>query len=263
VQGDSLFHEDASTDSRETSVDEPTASLLAHLKDGRGKQLGISLLHPDFFGQVLQFVAEVRLAATQIEGKKPRLSYTGRVAKWWELFEAMKYRDDDLRRSITKGLQALVGELHPLVPEADHLKIEVWIRSEFTSQCDPRELELWCSSQSIWLSDGTHWSHRLRIGISSTAPAVMTFANRGATDGKVDARPHGRWSHFVAVPVVLEDDPHLSIPVGVVVMLIHAPEYRSDTPLPSYQSNRTKLLAHLVRHGVELLIPTSAGQTTL
>jgi hypothetical protein len=173
---------------------------------------------------------------------------------WWERFSKSKYRDDMARHTLTTALQDLVEALSPDVPEAEHVKLELWIRAGFTTATDPRELELWCSSQSMWLSGGRHWPHRVPISSDATAPASISFTSRGTTDGYVSMRSDGRWTHFIAVPIVLDEDPFLSVPVGVIVMLMHAPQLAKE-PIPSYEKNRSSLTERLVTCGGEALTP--------
>jgi hypothetical protein len=251
VQGDELYQDPASG-----SFDLSRFPIMSMLQDARGVLIGLNPLHPNFFGQVFQFIYEIRLRATHQGADRTYIPYIDRVALWWKAFSESKYQDDDVRHHLTKALQALVAELTPDVPEAAHLKLELWIRPDFTQEHDPRVLELWCSSQSMWLSHGSHWPHQVPISSAATAPASISFAHRSTTDGYVANRSDERWTHFIAVPIMLDDDPYLSVPVGVVVMLMHAPEYR-DTPIPSYAAMRASLTAQLLECGVQALTPVA------
>ena len=52
---------------------------------------------------------------------------------------------------------------------------------------------------------------------------MSAFAARCATEGRVIHRNDGRWTHFLAVPIILSEAPHYELPVGVMTILLHAP----------------------------------------
>jgi hypothetical protein len=229
-------------------------SKLTKMQDLRGRALGIALLHPDFFGQVFQFVHELALAVTNNASgdSYADIAYMRRVETWWAAFESRKYASDRVRQAGTRKLQAASQELRTFVPEANHIKLEVWIRAHFSVTDDPRALEMWCSSQSMWLSKGTHWPHTAALTLNSTLPAIVCFANRGFVYGAVTGRSDKRWTHYAALPIVLESKPYLSVPVGSVVALFNSSHVNSGA-LPSVVANSSQIAEKLKVTGESLL----------
>lgn len=252
LQGDDLYLADP-----DIPIDASEAATIARIQDGRGSQLGVRLLHPDFFGQVLQFVHEVRLLATKTPGAPGPGTYLQRVALWWSDFTKSANHDETARRKQTKLLQATSTKIVQMLDGVDHAKVELWIRSNFTKRSDPRTMQQWCSSQSLWIDNGKHWPHSVQIGPNVADPAVVSFAARSTVTGPVPGTSSRRWTHFCAVPIILQDDPYLSIPVGAVVLSLHSKVFAHEKEIPSLEAKLPVITEELARVGGRLVLPVA------
>lgn len=228
----------------------------SNLMSGRLSNLGIRMLSPDFYGQVNQFLFETTLYTICKFENRPYVDYMSRLGAWWSTFSQSKYGDDTVRGNLTKQLQAKAMELHAdYIHDADHLKLEVWLRPEITADSDPRYFELWANSQSMWLSGTAYRPHRVRTSVESAEPAVRTFGSRSAQWGEDATRTDRRWTHFVAVPVILYDAPHETIPVGAVVLRICAPDSVGLPATKLTDRHRHAISSALIALGTEVLSP--------
>jgi hypothetical protein len=227
---------------------EPISAIQEH----RADELGISGLFPDFYGQVHQFLIELGYAAGQaIDGSSYAAnSYGKRIRLWADDFERCA-SDEDYRKDVTRTLRDLAKEIRTRVPEAEQVKIEVWTRRNV----DGRTLELWCNSQSTHLGDD-YWPNERRIIKDVTAPAVHSFSNRTAVSGRVVDRQDGRWTHYVASTVMIDQEPYSSLPIGAAVTLFHAPGITTDV-LPSVESKKDEIVRIVLDEVEQILNPTT------
>lgn len=215
VQGDPSFD----------AFDQADFHLISQLRDGRARQLGMSFLVPDFYGQTLQLMTEARLLATSLESHYE--PYLERLANWWADFSMTSYEDDEVRRSLTRALQEKSVQIRDRYLEPDdHCKIEIWLRPDI--EVDPttgdvrdsRCFELWVNSQSMWLSGSGYRAHRVPVSPRSDDPAVLAFASRSVAHGEITNRSDGRWTHYLATPIILGDDRYAHVPVGCAVLIV-------------------------------------------
>lgn len=224
--------------------------LLTAVQERRGEQLGINVLTPDFFGQVRQFLIEVRLAAVLPANLSYNNSaYGTRLRLWQEDFKRRCYEVADNELRATDLLVRLATVICLQVPEATHVKAELWVRNDV----ELRELELWASSQSIRVGGERYRPHTTRIDLTSESPATLSFANRTAVQGRVIDRTDGRWTHYLAAPVVLREEPYSEIPVAVVVASLHAPDCSASMTIPGVVQNLSAIVAHMTAVGREAL----------
>lgn len=229
---------------------------VVRLMDGRPANLGIKLLAPDFFGQVNQFLFETQLSASATFGGRAYVPYMDRLADWWQGFNTSKYVSNVVRESVTSDLQNLALQIHAdHIFDVDHIKLEIWVRSDMERLRDPRHYELWANSQSVWKGGSAYWKHEVRTSVDSSAPPVLTFASRATEFGRDHTRSDGRWTHFVAVPIVLTEPPHRGIPVGSVVMRMHAPRFDDTVITPKTEKSLDVVSQMMINLGTEALSP--------
>lgn len=226
------------------------ASLLTAIREKRGQQLGIQILAPDYYGQVRQFLIEISLGAASASGTYTEKTYKDRIRKWREGFQSV-YSSSDSREAATTALKGLARRLSTWIVEAQHVKCELWVRQDIEGRC----LELWAESHVVWMdpSDPDYWPHIEPITLDSDSPAVLAFHNRLATEGRVTNRRPGRWTHFVAMPIVLASVPHNEIPVGIIVALMNCPTVPSQDQLQGVRSHIAAIEQDLMTVGTELL----------
>lgn len=227
---------------------EPISAIQEHRTD----ELGIKGLFPDFFGQVHQFLIEVRYAAAQaIDGSSyVANNYGKRIRLWAEDFEPSA-SDEGYRTDVTRQLRELAKEICTRVPEAEQVKLEIWIRRNV----DARTLELWCNSQSTHLGND-YWPHERQITLDVTAPAVHSFSNRIAVSGHVVDRHDGRWTHYIASTVMIDQEPYSSLPIGAAVILFHAPGIPTEV-LPSVEARKDEIVRLVLDQVEQILNPAS------
>jgi SIR2-like domain len=229
-----------------------SASVIAAIREMRGKQLGIRILTPDFYGQVRQFLIEVSLGASSASGKyRQEATYQQRVSRWVERFMATKYYSDEERASATESLRSLAREVNSMIAESKHAKAELWVRRDLAT----RTLELWCESQSTWMRarDEDYWPHTRQITSDLDTPAVISFANRSANQGQVTYRVDGRWTHFISAPIILSEEPDSEIPVGIVVLVFNAPTVAGQDEMPGAKPSINMIVSKMSEVGNQLL----------
>jgi hypothetical protein len=238
--------------------DHDPSHFIGDIRDyvsARGEDFGLSILRPDFYSQVYQFLQEV---VDLLRLGKNYVAYEERLRQWWRAWEVPVYANERARRRVTEGLQDIVVDHLPdLRATTEHLKIELWVRSN----PDSRLFELWCSSQSMWLSAVAHRPHQAPIATDTEYVAVSCFAQRVTLRGSTRALRPGRWTHFVAVPVLLTEDPYAVLPVGVAIAFFDAPAAQSDDlrdPSNFYEFSR--LETDLGSIGLRSLAPSFAEE---
>lgn len=231
-------------------------STYARLLGGRLANLGIEMLTPDFYSQVNQFLHEATHAATCRHSGREYVPYMRRLGEWWKAFAGAVHADDVARQTVTLRLRQHVADMSTeFIRDAEHLKIEIWTRHRVEETHDPREFQLWANSQSVWLSGDDYWPHAVATEVASSMPAIRTFASRSAEYGEDRTRTDGRWTHFVAAPVILYDKPYDGIPVGSVVLRISAPRSKGALATADTARNLKKVADRLTEIGTSALTP--------
>ncbi|WP_439383860.1 SIR2 family protein [Amycolatopsis lexingtonensis] len=202
----------------------------------RGLHLGVQVLRPDFYGQVCQFLNEAA-----IPGDLRVPEYSTRLRKWWDSWSKQDHNPLGLAHltACSQALRQFATDEEQQLDRASYVKAEVWVRD----YPDKRQLSLYASSQSVVLPGRGYWPHSAKIEHLSRYAAVSAFAARQATEGTVAYRNDGRWTHFLAVPVILPEAPYYELPVGVVILLLHAPDVHDDVYFGEADSGRMRDLA--------------------
>lgn len=185
----------------------------------RGLHLGVEVLRPDFYGQVCQFLHEATIP--------PDLGvpdYSTRLRNWWRSWIASQPYETNLLLQRCELLRQFCVLEHRMLDRVEHVKAELWVREN----PDSRELQLYSTSQTVVLPGEGHWAHRTKIEHRSRYAAVSAFAARSAVEGRVNYRNDNRWTHCLAVPIILPDAPHYELPVGVMILLLHAPSVERE-----------------------------------
>lgn len=240
-------------------------AAIERLRGLRGDALGIQIVTPNYYGQVYQLAHEMqhavgRLPSAQNSGKIARyVPYINRLENWWSSFTRLKYASDRVRRTTTLALKNQAAQLHAdWLHDAEHLKLELWIRAGVTPKHDPRVLELWCNSQSMNLPNTIHWEHHVSLADRHASPAVSAFALRTPFYSEDASRTDRRWTHVVAVPIVLVQPPFYGIPVGVVVLRLHAPESVGQASTPLTLEHLEYINGYLTELGAQALTPQAS-----
>lgn len=219
----------------------------------RGLHLGVQVLRPDFYGQVCQFLNE---AAIPVDLRVP--DYSTRLRKWWKSWSTQEHDPQGLNHltSCSQALRQFAIDEEQQLDRASYVKAEVWVRTN----PDSRQLSLYASSQSVILPGRGYWPHSATIEHLSRYAAVSAFAARQATEGTVAYRSDGRWTHFLAVPVILPEKPYYELPVGVVILLLHAPDVHDDVYFGESDSERMRdLSVRMKTLGQEFLRPATSS----
>jgi hypothetical protein len=183
--------------------------------------------------------------------------YSVRLRNWWRSWAGQNPYEIGLLIDRCSRLREFTKAEHGQLIGAEHVKAEVWVRQD----PDTRELRLYSTSQTVVLPGDGYWAHCTKIQHQSRYhAAVSAFASRGTTQGRVNYRNDGRWTHFLAVPIILPEDPHFEMPVGVVILLLHAPAVEYDGYFGDAESGLMRALAVRMKElGQEFLRPPSAS----
>ncbi|RIR68063.1 SIR2 family protein [Mycobacteroides abscessus] len=229
--------------------------LISRVQARRAEEIGIRGIFPDFFGQVHQFLIELRVAAMLQMGGIPyeEDNYSKRIRRWARDFERHA-TNEQYRISVTKQLRALATQIKNKIPEADRVKIEVWVRRNI----EDRTIELWCNSQSTLLGKD-YWPNERRIDSDTAAPAVHSFSNRTAVHDLVTDRQDGRWTHYLASTILIDQSPYWSLPIGAAVILFHAPNHTEHKLLPSIEPWRGGLIRYVLDTVEPILQPDESA----
>jgi SIR2-like protein len=226
----------------------PTTTEYATL---RGLHLGVQVLRPDFYGQVCQFLNEV---ATSAGLEAP--DYSDRLRDWSHAWSTGQPYGVEILVQRCEQLRAFAMQENRRLGQAEHVKVEVWVRDD----PDSRELTLYSTSQTVVLPGHGYWPHKTPIKHQSRYSAVSAFAARCATEGRVVYRNDGRWTHFLAVPIILTDAPYYELPVGVATVLMHAPNVHDDVYFGDAQSaDMRELSVRMKELGQEFLWPVNSS----
>jgi hypothetical protein len=202
-----------------TKSKNPWPTTSARYATLRGLHLGLEVLRPDFYGQVCQFLNE---AAIQAGVDVP--DYSKRLRRWWQAWLGDQPYERRLLEQRCELLRRFSTREHERLPNVEHVKAEIWVRAE----PDARELQLYSTSQTVVMPGDGYWPHASKIEHLSRYAAVSALAARRATQRRVDYRNDNRWTHCLAVPLILLESPHYELPVGVMVLLLHAPEVERE-----------------------------------
>ncbi|WP_328448428.1 SIR2 family protein [Amycolatopsis sp. NBC_00438] len=227
----------------------PSSARYASL---RGLHLGVRVLRPDFYGQVCQFLHE---ATIPTDLRVP--NYSTRLRKWWQSWSTEDQKPQRLNRLVdySRSLRQFAINEERQLDRTPHVKAEVWVRDD----PDSRRLRLYASSQNVVLPDAGYWPHSARIEHMSRYVAVSAFAARQATEGTVENSHDGRWTHFLAVPIILPEAPYYELPVGVMILLLHAPAIEEEVYFGDAESDHMRELAVRMKTlGQEFLRPTTS-----
>jgi hypothetical protein len=248
-------------DERSTSAN---PALLEVLLEKRLAHLGVESLRPDFFGQVAQFLHEVSVCTTVGEGRyvgnEVDYRYGQRLSAWWRDWSAniQNVGFDELQRRHMNRLAQLKDELSPELELSanEMIKLELWVRENPSD--DHRELALWASSEHQWHVKGA--KHRGEIEIGSEYVAVRTFCRGNVLLESLPSGTARRWQSFLAVPVLLTDEPWNRLPVGVVQLLSNQRDHTSC--LRKLTRPRATEIASILREcAIELLDPAKSALT--
>jgi hypothetical protein len=229
---------------------------LADYLSLRGQHLGVTVLRPDFYGQVNQFLLEVGLKVSA-RGANSIPTYDKRLRRWWKDWSAPGNQSEVAAspQGLAVSLGALAQVVGERVHEASHVKAELWVRAD----PEKRVLELWSSSQSVRTTGKHYWPHRVNIALQSGNAAVEAFAQRTATSGVATFRTDGRWTHYLSIPIILNDEPFYELPVGVVTLLFHAPALSEAQTLTSVESNYRDIVDLVTQTASPLLLPPTGA----
>ncbi len=232
-------------------------AALAKLNDARLRSFDVQTIRPDFYGQVSQFLHELRLLVEpKPEGEQPIADYMTRIRQWskdWKVMRdsATTHLDFDLAiaSKLGKRLRAILGDSDHRITSA---KLEVWARTEPLA----RTLDLVGTSTSVWVGGEEVERYCVPIAHLSEYVSVEAFASRGAVSGKlIPGSTH--WTRYVAVPIILLGHPWHELPVGVIGLLMETDRsLRSIYKTLGYRSEQ-HLAFELQRFGGELLTVTS------
>ncbi|RIR97820.1 SIR2 family protein [Mycobacteroides abscessus] len=218
---------------------------IVELSSRRGRLFSGTILRPDFYGQVFQFLKEVGLAVAN-EGEHYE-TYDLRIRRWAEEWRGRKEEDREFRKQVEDKAKLLAIEFEKIAP-IEHCKVETWVRLD----PDSRSIHRWCSSQSTW--EHNVWRHSAKIEPLSTNVAVRSFTERANLHA---SHPDGneRWTHYMAVPVFLESKPWLDIPAGVIVAFFHYKSATQPMPeqIPELQHNSSTWFGRMNQFGQEAL----------
>ncbi len=217
----------------------------------RGLHLGVEVLRPDFYGQVCQFLHE---AAIPPDLDVP--DYSTRLRDWWRSWIGDQPFETSLLLQRCELLRQFCTLEHRQLTHVEHVKAEIWVREN----PDSRELQLYSTSQTVVLPGEGHWAHRTKIEHSSRYAAVSAFAARSAVEGRVNYRNDNRWTHCLAVPIILPGAPHYELPVGVMILLLHAPAIKEENYFGEAANDRMReLAARMKKIGQGLLEPKASA----
>lgn len=224
----------------------PVAETLAGYAESRGRELGVEVLRPNFFGQVYQFLDEVRAKVSEPTDYVP---YVRRLDEWTDRwYQSGLHVDEAHRRTATLRARQTSAELVQIVGSVSKAKVELWVRRPN----EERSLELWASSQGMWIPGDEHWPKTVSLVGPLQHAAVNCFAMGTTTQGRVSPLDRTRWTHYVATPVNLPGN-YASLTVGVSIALFHAPDHARAEQLPSVDQNLDVIGTQLLAYGRELL----------
>ncbi|MFP5580028.1 MAG: SIR2 family protein, partial [Acidimicrobiia bacterium] len=219
-----------------------TVPILSDVADSRLRHLGIIRLRPEFYGQVTQFIHEMSLAMTSdSEDDYSTRRYSLRLREWWKAWSADR-SDPACQPQIQGALADLVDRTQTILradgnDRVDRIKAELWVREE----PDRRIFTLWGSSESHLQQP----SHRATIALDTTYFPVQAFAKRSAEFNSIPLDVSYNWRFFMAVPIILSEEPWQELPVGVVTLLFRSDDQAEDAHMSATPIQTVDLLVQL------------------
>jgi hypothetical protein len=193
----------------------------------RMRQFDIEGTFPDFYGQVAQFLTEVRVCtdirSSGISYHESDKRYGKRLTDWWSAWYAGRRGGVGVDESVAREnlaqsqvrhhetLRAAVEEIGTIlgVDESEKLKIEVWLRWD----PDNRQLKVWASSTGTWADIDI--THSADIAANSSYASVRAFCVGRPQIYKTENESH-RWPTHLCVPLVTGKGTNYELPVGVI-----------------------------------------------
>jgi len=220
----------------------------------RLRQFDVEPLYPDYYGQVGQFLTEVRVSSKYHDELGPydaadsTHSYGARLGSWWNAWWSERSKDQVAAQNTDhQAMKALTDQVRDQL-EARWLKckVELWVR------WDPehdRSLKLWATSSGPWLDKDTMLTSPIEHG--SRMLATQAFcAGRPLLGPRLDTE---RWRRYLALPIHYQH-PRGEIPVGVLnVAVMAGPEDESLSEVNTAGLNKLRLA--LTKGGTDVLAP--------
>jgi NAD-dependent SIR2 family protein deacetylase len=211
-------------------VPTPAVKVMADVAASRLRHLGIIRLRPDFYGQVTQFIHEMSLAmSSETPGDYVNRRYSLRLRNWWDRWSA-DWSEPDIQPKIQGSLADLVNKTQDRLrasgnDQVSRIKAELWVRED----PDRRIFTLWGSSESHL----QHPSHRATIALETSYFPIQAFASRSAEFRTIPYDVSYNWRFFMAVPIILSNEPWQELPVGVVTLLFRSDDGAEDAHMSS------------------------------
>lgn len=208
-----------------------------HMLVYRGRQLGITQLHPISHAQTAQFVEELELSirlhrsatppSTRYRDEATGINYEARLESWSAEWEANAPDPTAAYKTLEESLRSRIAVLLGGNPAQNSaLRLEIWVRISPSS--DNRTLTLYANSTGPLLAEGTR--RRARIEDHSTNASVRTFLQgrpllQTLSDLGLGATEPSRWKTFFSIPLSLLIDQEVegvpytaSVPCGVITL---------------------------------------------
>lgn len=267
----------------EISGHPPTKEVTEALRALHSKRLhvfGVTMLAPDFYTQVAQFIHECVVAVVNVTPSEqyaalPALRYGGRLRFWWDSWYTTRYNDESFRNDMRDRLRSLIETVRETAtnndPDTPHylqeiLKVEIWARWKPSDEC--RCLALWASSDSIWKEEST--LRTADLSLTSEYAAVRSYiAGRPRLDyarsgesamSKEDSPYVDRWRTFLSVPIYLDQEVGV-LPVGVITLA--SMSERSSSMIRREDAEVLgDLVSQVTLFGVEALSPLGPSEAS-
>ena len=200
-------------------LDRPRRKDIAAIHDHRYQHLGVQSIRTDFFGQVGQLTKELTYSVALGDAYE-QSCYSTRLRDWWDAWSTDMAANSHLvfqRRSqhqthLAEFIERLQADF--AIPATCRMKVELWVRSS----PDLRRLELWSSSDAVTVNlDGPHSAD---IELDSAYICVSAFTKRQIYMREQENLNRTRWAYRIAATVVLSSERWLSLPAGVIVLLL-------------------------------------------
>jgi len=230
----------------------------------RLRHLDVEPIRPDFFGQVAQFLAEVRLCSVagpgSYAGPDAAIRYGQRMSRWWSDWSlkitkrGFASAQRACQRLLANGRDSIAEQLGLTAKrgDAEQLKLELWARAE----PEARSLELWCSSEATFHSPQA-LMHRSPVTNNSPYVAVQAFCQGYVKRGPVSPTRDARWRSFASVPIELEGPPWEQLTVGVINLLSTAPATQSALAGLDFEGKQLAIVDLLRETGRGILDPAA------
>ncbi|WP_136610075.1 SIR2 family protein [Sinomonas albida] len=265
------------------ATDSSTREAEALAQKVRGDHMRVSVLTPDSFAQVAQYVDELRVCAAArelgvLDQHEPVFCYSKRLEWWWQEWSHSNWsrRRDRHYRLLSESVAQIRqffqvnGIVRPSGRDEEVLRLELWIRIDPSVSRDRRKFTLFANSTGPLLGPFEAMrSEQIRPG--SSIAAIRTF---------MEGRPQlydlhdlgyssqaSRWKSFLSVPIFQELGYEVdgafftgAVPVAVVTLTSTLPTKASDSKksVSSFadpvltNDHYVELLAHMIGVGREI-----------